>query len=103
MGIAEQGKVHALRGDHAVALLYYRHAIHMTVQTHDSEIFFRHYLECVMESLEQTGSYPEVLAYCAKAIEFYAQNPPPNPLAQRDLAHIYERQGVVLLKSGREG
>ena len=36
MGIAEQGKVHALRGDHAVALLYYRHAIHMTVQTHDA-------------------------------------------------------------------
>ena len=55
-----------------------------------------------MESLEQTGSYPEVLAYCAKAIEFYAQNPPPNPLAQRDLAHIYERQGVVLLKSGQK-
>jgi tetratricopeptide (TPR) repeat protein len=102
MGIAEQGKVHALLGQHALALVYYRHAIHMAVQVQDPEIFFRHYLECVMESLEQMGSYAEVLAYCAKAIEFYAQNPPPNPLAQRDLAHIYERQGVVLLKSGEK-
>src|SRR5215212_4391682 len=93
MGIAEQGKVHALLGQHALALVYYRHAIHMAVQVQDPEIFFRHYLECVMESLEQMGSYTEVLAYCAKAIDFYTQNPPPNPLAQRDLAHIYERQG----------
>jgi tetratricopeptide (TPR) repeat protein len=100
MGIAEQGKVHALLGQHPLALVYYRHAIHMTVQEQDPEIFFRHYLECVMESLEQMGSYAEVLAYCAKAIDFYDQNPPPNPLAKRDLAHIYERQGVVLLKSG---
>ena len=97
-----RARCYALRGRPRVALVYYRHAIHMTVQTQDREIFFRHYLECVMESLEQMGSYPEVLAYCAKAIEFYAQNPPPNPLAQRDLAHIYERQGVVLLKSGEK-
>jgi tetratricopeptide (TPR) repeat protein len=100
MGIAEQGKVYALLGKHALALVYYRHAIHMTVQLKHPEIFFRHYLECVMESLEQMGSYAEVLAYCAKAIQFYADDPPSNPLAQRDLAHIYERQGVVLLKSG---
>lgn len=102
LGIAEQGKVYALAGKHALALLYYRYAIHMTVQAQDPEIFFRHYLECVMESLEQMGSYAEVLAYCTKAIEFYAQNPPPNPLAQRDFAHIYERQGAVLLKMGEK-
>lgn len=102
MGIAEQGKVHALRGEHALALVHYRHAIHMTAQAQDPEIFFRHYLECVMESLEQMGSYAEVLAYCDKAIELYAQNPPANPLAQRDLAHIHERRGVVLLKSGEK-
>jgi tetratricopeptide (TPR) repeat protein len=100
MGIAEQGKMYALLGHHALALVYYRQAIHMTVQAQDPEIFFRHYLECVMESLEQMGSYAEVLAYCAKAIELYAQDPSPSPLAQCDLAHIYERQGVALLKSG---
>lgn len=102
MGIAEQGKVYALAGKHSVALMYYRHAIQMTVQAQDPEIFFRHYLECVMEALEQMGAYTEVLAYCAKAIEFYTQNPPPNPLAQRDFAHVYERQGAVLLKMGEK-
>lgn len=102
MGIAEQGKVYALAGKHPLALMYYRHAIHMTVQAQDPEIFFRHYLECVMESLEQMGAYGEVLAYCDKAIEFYARNPPANPLAQRDLAHIYERLGAVLLKNGEK-
>ena len=102
MGIAEQGKLYALAGKHSLALLYYRHAIHMTVQAQEPEIFFRHYLECVMESLEQMNSYAEVLEYCAKAIAFYQQNPPPNPLAQGDFAHIYERQGAVLLKMGKK-
>ena len=37
-GIAEQ-EVYALAGKHALALLYYRHAIHMTVQAGDPEIF----------------------------------------------------------------
>jgi tetratricopeptide (TPR) repeat protein len=104
MGIAEQGKVYALAGKHALALQYYRHAIHMTVQAGDPEIFFRHYLECVLESLEQMGAHAEVLAYCEKAIAFYGDHPPANLLAQRDLAHVYERQGSVLLKSGdKEG
>ncbi len=104
MGIAEQGKVYALAGKHALALQYYRHAIHMAVQAGDPEIFFRHYLECVMESLEQMGAHAEVLAYCEKAIAFYGDQPPANLLAQRDLAHVYERQGSVLLKRGdKEG
>jgi tetratricopeptide (TPR) repeat protein len=100
MGIAEQGKVYALAGKHPLALQYYRHAIHMSVQAGDPEIFFRHYLECVMESLEQMGAYAEVLAYCEKAVAFYGEHPPANLLEQRDLAHVYERQGAVLLKRG---
>ena len=100
MEIAEQGKVYALAAKHALALQYYRHAIHMAVQAGDPEIFFRHYLECVMESLEQMGAHVEVLAYCEKAVAFYGEHPPANLLEQRDLAHIYERQGSVLLKIG---
>ncbi|MFN8466280.1 MAG: hypothetical protein U0X20_12055 [Caldilineaceae bacterium] len=104
MGIAEQGKVYALAGKHALALQYYRQAIHMAVQAGDPEIFFRHYLECVMESLEQMGAHAEVLAYCEKAIAFYGEHPPANFLEQRDRAHVYERQGSVLLKRGdKEG
>jgi tetratricopeptide (TPR) repeat protein len=98
MGIAEQGKVYALQGNHSMALKYYRYAMHMTVQAGDPEVFFRHYLECVIESLEHTGSLSEVLAYCEKAIHFYEEHPPPNPLAVRDLASLHERRGIVLLK-----
>jgi len=102
MGLAEQGKIYALSGNHNMALTYYRQAIYMTVKEKDPEVFFRHYLECVMESLEHTGSYEEVLAYCDKAVEFYEDNPPPNPLAQIDLAHIYLRKGVALMKIGEK-
>jgi tetratricopeptide (TPR) repeat protein len=100
MGIAEQGKLYALEGNHARALHYYRTAMQLTVQAGDPEIFFRHYLECVMESLEQTGSLADVLAYCDKAIALYAERPPPNPVAVADLASIHQRRGVILLKLG---
>ncbi|MCA9708785.1 MAG: hypothetical protein KDK70_23265 [Myxococcales bacterium] len=98
MGIATRGKLYALEGNHARALQYYRIAIRLTVQAKQPEIFFRHYLDCVMESLELTGAYDEVLAYCDKAIELYADSPPPNRLAKMDLATIHLRRGCVLLR-----
>lgn len=100
MGIAEQGKLYALAGDHARALHYYRTAMRLAVEARDPEVFFRHYLDCVMESLEHMGAYPEVLAYCDRAIALYAERPPPNPLAVLDLATIHLRRGAVLLKAG---
>lgn len=98
MGIAMRGKLYALEGNHPRALQYYRIAIRMTVQAKEPEIFFRHYLDCVMESLELTGALDDVLAYCDKAIALYADNPPPNPLATMDLATIHLRRGCVLLR-----
>lgn len=100
MGLAEQGKVHALEGEHRLALFYYRRAMHMSVQAGHPEVFFRHYLECVIESLEQMGAYEEVLAYCEQAIALYQDSPPETAVAKRDLAHIHQRMGVVKLKSG---
>lgn len=100
MGIAEQGKLLALEGDHVQALHYYRAAMQMSVQAKDPEVFFRHYLDCVMESLEHMGAFDEVLAYCDKAISLYAESPPPNPVATMDLASIHLRRGVILLKKG---
>ncbi len=102
MGIAEQGKLYALAGDHKRALYYYRHAMKMTVDAGDPEVFFRHYLECVIESLEHTGSHGEVLEYCDKAVQFYEEHPPPNPIAWLDLANIHQRKGVILLKTGEK-
>ena len=105
IGIAEHGKVLALAGDHKGALRHYREAMAQTVRAADPEVFFRHYLECSIESLELMHAYDEVLAYCERAIEHYGQHattPELEALAQRDLAHVYQRQGVVLLKQGHK-
>jgi len=100
MGVAEQGKIYAVDGDHQTALLYYRRAMHMTIQDGDEEWFFRHYLECMIETLEVLESYSEVLEYCDKAIALYATKPPEDPISIRDLAHIHQRRGIILLKTG---
>ena len=99
-GLAEQGKLYALDNDHVHALQYYREAMRLAVTNNAPEIFFRHYLECSLESLELLEAYDEVLAYCDKAIDHYQQNPPQHQLTQKDLATIYERKGVILLKKG---
>lgn len=101
LGIAEQGKVLALRGEHTQALLHYREAMRLAVRQQAPEVFFRHYLECSIESLEQMGSWPEVLEYCERALAHYRAHPPTTDVARKDLASIHQRQGVVLLKSGQ--
>jgi tetratricopeptide (TPR) repeat protein len=96
--IAESGKLAALRGDHRTALGHYREAIRLAVGSGAPEVFFRHYLEATLESLELSEAYDDVLAYCDRAIEHYAANPPAHVLAELDLASIHQRRGVVLLK-----
>lgn len=105
MGIAEQGKVHALEGKHGLALTCYREAIRIAVRSGAPEVFFRHYMECTLESLERMGSYPEVLDYTDRAISHYAaiqaESEAQRSLIRADLVHIHQRRGVVLLKLGR--
>jgi len=105
LGIAEQGKLHALAGKHGMALSCYREAIRMAVGAGAPEVFFRHYMECILESLERMGAYPEVLETTDRMIAHYA-GLEPNSDAQRsviraDLVYIHQRRGVVLLKAGR--
>ncbi len=103
LAIAEQGKVYALEGQHALALAYYREAIRLTVQSGEPEIVFRHYLECVLESLERMGAYQDVLNYCGKALDLFA-TAPDTPHTSLERAHVYQRQGAVQLKAGdRDG
>lgn len=101
VGWAEQGKLHALRGEHGAALAHYREAMAGALRAGAPEVFFRHYLECSLESLELMGALDEVLAYCDRAVAHYAANAPPHELAVRDLAHVHQRRGAVLLKQGR--
>lgn len=105
MGIAEQGKLHAVAGDHRMALVYYREAMRLATAKQAPELFFRHYMECMLESLERSGAYNEVLSYCEKAIAHHRGLRPIDDeqarFAALDLACIHQRNGVILLKQGR--
>lgn len=98
--LAVAGHEAALRGDHPTALTKYREAMHVAVRSKAPEVFFRHYLEATLESLELMGALQDVLNYCDRAIEHYTAEPPAHDVARLDLATIHQRRGVVLLKMG---
>jgi tetratricopeptide (TPR) repeat protein len=104
LGVAEAGKCCALKGDHAEALRHYREAIKLAVSARAPEVFFRHYSQCVLESLELTGSYQEVLAYCEKADQYYQtleqDSGTQRQIHARDHGSILERQGLIHAKLG---
>lgn len=102
MGVAEQGKIYAVEGNHKLALVYYQTAINMTVQAGDPELFFRLYLESALESMEFLGLYEDVLDYCNRAILLYEENPPPNEFARLDFANIHQRKGIILFKMNQK-
>jgi hypothetical protein len=101
LSIAEAGKRAALRGDHRAALGHYREAMRLAVSSSAPEVFFRHYLEATMESLELMNELGSVVDYCERAIEHYREHPPAHPVAWLDLASIHQRHGCVLLKQGQ--
>ncbi len=104
MGVAEQGKIYAVEGNHKLALAYYQSAINMTVQAGDPELFFRLYLESALESMEHLGMHNEVLDYCNRALKIYEETPPAedNNFAKLDFANIHQRKGIVLFKMDRK-
>lgn len=102
MGVAEQGKIYAVKGNHKMALVYFQTAINMTVQAGDPELFFRLYLESALESMEHLGLFEDVLDYCNRAIQLYEDNPPPNEFARLDFANIHQRKGIILFKMNQK-
>ncbi len=100
VGIAEAGKVFALANDHKRALEHYREAMRLAVSTGAPEVFFRHYLEAALESLELLGDLVSVADYCERAIAHYRDNPPTHAVAHLDLATIHQRRAVIHLKAG---
>lgn len=101
LGLAEQGKILALGGDHVEALRHYREAIRLAVSGKAPEVFFRHYTQCVLESLELQGSFDEVIRFCRDADQHYRGHAQLLPVQRRDHGAILERLGVVLLKQGQ--
>lgn len=99
MGIAEAGKVEALAGNHKAALRHYREAIRLAVSIKAPEVFFRHYTQCTLESLELMQDYNEVITFCKSADDHYSSLSLNDSLHARDHAGFMERLGIVLLKS----
>lgn len=100
LGIAEAGKVHALANRHAEALRHYREAIRLAVAAKAPEIFFRHYSQCVLESLEQSGGDAEIIAFCEAAEAHYAGLDADTPLHRKDRGTSLERLGLAELRRG---
>ena len=99
MGGAEAGKLLALRGRHRDALAKYREALQLAHGARAPQLFARHYLHCVLESLEHLGDHQRAADLAGTAAENSA-NPDPTPFQKRDRAHLLERQGVNLARAG---
>lgn len=99
MGVAEAGKLLALRGRHHDALARYREALQLALSARAPQLFARHYLHCVLESLEHLGDYMRAAELAGTAASNSA-NPDPTPFQKRDRAHLLERQGVNLARAG---
>lgn len=100
LGVAEAGKASAVKGDHKEALRHYREALKLAVSSKAPEVFFRHYTQCVLESLELTDAFPDVIEFCESADAHYRETGTPTEFHRKDHGSILERLGVVLLKAG---
>jgi tetratricopeptide (TPR) repeat protein len=100
LAVAEFGKILALKHQHAQALQHYREAIRMAVSAKAPEVFFRHYSQCVLESLELMGAYGEVIEFCQKADRHYSALTVSLDLHKKDLGSVLERWGINLVKMG---
>lgn len=98
--IAESGKLYALKSNHVEALRRYREALRLAVASKAPEVFFRHYTQCVLESLELTGAYDEIIQFCTDADRHYKALNLGSSLHHRDHASVLERLGLVQLKNG---
>ncbi|MET0179130.1 MAG: hypothetical protein ABW194_01445 [Novosphingobium sp.] len=98
-GIAEQGKLLALRGDHRAALTRYREALRLAATARAPQIVARHYLYCILESLERMGDH-RAMAELAGNAAGAASEAPDSPFLRRDRAALLERVAVARLKAG---
>lgn len=92
--IAEKGKLLCLEGRYTESLMHLREAIKMIQNTTNSDIFFQHYSICVMEVLELSEAYDEVIAYCEKLIELIETANIKPELRDKYYAFIVERMAI---------
>lgn len=91
--IAERGKLHALDKNYKEALRHYKEAMKMSQQEKDSELFFQHYSQCVMETLELSGAHDQVIEFCENYRAFLNEKEQ-NVLVRKHNAFVSERQAI---------
>jgi tetratricopeptide (TPR) repeat protein len=100
LGIAEQGKILALNGNHEQALRHYREALRIAMSCSFNEIFFHHCSQCIMESLELSGGHELVADYCIRAEDHYAAIENSDDIIRRQRGANLERLAASRLLSG---
>ncbi|MFK7749093.1 MAG: hypothetical protein AB8B65_11930 [Kordia sp.] len=91
--IAERGKMHALDKNYKEALRHYKEAMKLTQQEKDSELFFQHYSQCVMETLELSGAHDQVISFCENYRSFL-KDKEQDVLVRKHNAYVSERQAI---------
>ncbi|SNR14103.1 hypothetical protein [Tenacibaculum jejuense] len=99
--IAERGKMHALDKNYKEALRHYKEALKLTREQKDSELFFQHYSQCVMETLELSGAYDQVISFCENYRAFL-QEKEEDFLVQKHNAFVSERQAIQHILRGEQ-
>lgn len=98
--IAEQGKILQTEGQYAEALRYYKEALKMSQHLSGSDVFFQHYSQCIMECLELSQAYEEVIAYCDKYIQFVEDLDKATAYSNNLRVALYERKAIQYLFLG---
>lgn len=96
IGIAEAGKLLAIKGKHKEALERYREALRLAQSARAPDVFGRHYLQCVLESLEKLGDNARVIDLAMHAADAAGQTD--TPFHRRDRAALLERAAIARLK-----
>jgi tetratricopeptide (TPR) repeat protein len=98
--VAEKGKLLCLEGKYMESLMHLKEAIRMIQDTPKSDIFFQHYSLCVMEVLELSEAYDEVISYCEKLIELLESTNITSELRDKYYAFIIERMAIQYILKG---
>lgn len=97
--IAEKGKMYALEKNYKEALRHYREAMRLTQQENENELFYQYYSQCVMESLELSGAYDQVISFCENYRTFL-EDKEEDVLVKKHKAFIGERQAIQHVLKG---
>lgn len=100
--LAEAGKLAVTKSKYTEGLDYLRAALSLSVRLQAPVIFSRHYVDCIIDTLEQANEYEQALRILEQAIEERELHKNQTPIHQLDHAHNLLRCSILLFKLGLE-